>query len=93
MRWIVGSGRALVAAAVFSMFVVGSALAQGATLTKRTIYVGVAGRVYSKPVPTARELCPPPSASVESRASTVVHIGPWVMARHRAALPFNVRRP
>src|SRR3989442_14061373 len=31
MRWIVGSGRALVAAAVFSMFVVGSALAQGVT--------------------------------------------------------------
>src|SRR3989442_15579121 len=51
MRWIVGSGRALVAAAVFSMFVVGSALAQGVTTSA---IAGIATDSAGTPVEGAR---------------------------------------
>src|SRR5205814_9860911 len=51
LRWIVGSGRALVAAAVFSMFVVGSALAQGVTTSA---IAGIATDSAGTPVEGAR---------------------------------------
>ena len=51
MRWIVGSGRALVAAAVFSMFVGGSALAQGVTTSA---IAGLATDSAGTPVEGAR---------------------------------------
>jgi len=51
MRWIVGSRRAFVAAAVFTMFVVGSALAQGVTTSA---IAGIATDSAGTPVEGAR---------------------------------------